>query len=318
MDKWQKYIDEVRKRHPSARNNRQVSNEPYQQAVKKGYVGDRNEYLKGGPISTSAGGSGYTQKPPNSRSLSGVSIGEDVDPDSFEKQDTLEPRLWDNQKLGTTPRIKMEQIARDFISSLGIPVEIEDITLTGSLANYNWSKYSDVDLHIIVDFSSLDKDPVLVKAYFDEARMRWNERHNIRIKGYEVEIYVEDASEQHQSSGIYSIMKDDWVIRPDSSKTSIDIHTARKKSNSIQTQINLLDHILNNKNYEAVLRSVESIKRAIRRLRKAGLSSPAKEFSSENIAFKILRRENALEKLNDIKNKAYDRSLSMGTEESEL
>ena len=37
-------------------NKREVtSSEPYQVNVKKGYVKDRNQYLKGGPISTSAG-----------------------------------------------------------------------------------------------------------------------------------------------------------------------------------------------------------------------------------------------------------------------
>ena len=42
--------------------------------------------------------------------------------------------------------------------------------LTGSLANYNWSSFSDVDLHIIVDFSQIDENYELVKGFFDNAR----------------------------------------------------------------------------------------------------------------------------------------------------
>ena len=227
MEKWLKYLEEARR--TARRDNRQVSNEPYQQAVRTGYVKDRNTYLKGGPISTSAGGSGYTKKPANSRALSAPPIGEEVEPESFEKNTTLEPRLWRDNKLDQTARKKMLKIAEDFMDDLEISTEIEDIRLTGSLANYNWSKYSDVDLHIVIDFSLLDDDLGLVKAYFDEARVRWNNEHNIKIAGYDVEIYVEDKAEKHESSGIYSVTSDDWVVTPDPTDVSIDFDTARKK-----------------------------------------------------------------------------------------
>ena len=46
-------------------------------------------------------------------------------------------------------------------------------------------------------------------------------------------------------------------------------------------------------------------------MRKAGLDSPKQEFSPENIAFKILRREDVLQKLSDMKYDAYDRLMSI-------
>jgi hypothetical protein len=46
-------------------------------------------------------------------------------------------------------------------------------------------------------------------------------------------------------------------------------------------------------------------------MRKAGLQSEEREFSPENIAFKILRREGTLKKLNDLKYNAYDKELSL-------
>tara|TARA_R110002073_G_scaffold227270_1_gene387968 strand:+ start:118 stop:1071 length:954 start_codon:yes stop_codon:yes gene_type:complete len=317
MNKWLKYLDEARRSRP-IRNNRQVSNEPYQQAVKKGYVKDRNKYLKGGPVSTSAGGSGYTQKPANSRSLNAPPIGEDVEPESFEKNSTLEPVIWSENKINEQVRNKMLKIAEDFMEGLDISAKVEDIRLTGSLANYNWSKYSDVDLHIVVDFSLLDDDLELVKAYFDEARMRWNDNHSIKIEGYDVEIYVEDKLEKHESSGIYSVLNNEWVVTPDPSSVSIDFDTARKKSNSIATKINLVSHIVDNKSYDAALRAIDTIKKEIRRLRRAGLHSPAREFSAENIAFKILRREESLKKLNDLKKLAYDKMMSIEPNESDI
>ena len=42
MNKWQQYLAE-------ARRNQQVSNEPYQKKVRKGYVKDRNKMTRTGP-----------------------------------------------------------------------------------------------------------------------------------------------------------------------------------------------------------------------------------------------------------------------------
>jgi folate-dependent tRNA-U54 methylase TrmFO/GidA len=47
-------------------------------------------------------------------------------------------------------------------------------------------------------------------------------------------------------------------------------------------------------------------------MRQAGLESPEREFSPENIAFKILRRDNALGKLNNLQQKVYDNEASLG------
>ena len=46
-------------------------------------------------------------------------------------------------------------------------------------------------------------------------------------------------------------------------------------------------------------------------MRRAGLDSSKQEFSPENIAFKILRREDTLQKLNDLKYDAYDKLMSV-------
>jgi hypothetical protein len=53
------------------------------------------------------------------------------------------------------------------------------------------------------------------------------------------------------------------------------------------------------------------LKEKIRRIRKAGLYSREQEYSAENIAFKILRREETLDKLNNMKYDAYDQVLSI-------
>ena len=73
---------------------------------------------------------------------------------SFEKQPSLDERFWkdDGDKLSPKIARRLTKISEDFMGNLEVPAVIEDIRFTGSLANYNWSKYSDVDLHIVVDF----------------------------------------------------------------------------------------------------------------------------------------------------------------------
>ena len=203
------------------------------------------------------------------------------------------------------------KIANEFIEGLDIGAQMEDLRFTGSLANYNWSKYSDIDLHIVVDFSKIDENMELVKGFFDEARMRWNDLHDIAIYGHEVEIYVENKGEIHKSSGIYSIVNNDWIIKPDPEKIDFDYITARKKADAIESEINLIEKFIDAKPRDAV-KSIDRLKKKIRLMRRAGLNSPEQEYSAENIAFKILRREETLDNINNLKYDAYDAILSIG------
>jgi len=301
MNKWQDFINE--------------GNPSYRARVKpKRLTHDMNTYLKGGSKRAQEGSPfkkiKYSFKGKGFNDIS-APLEEIIEPETFEKHEELDPKYWMTGKLNPKISRRLQKIAHQFIEGLDIPAGVEDIRLTGSLANYNWSKYSDVDVHIVIDFSKIDENTELVKAFFDSARMRWNDLHDIVIYGHEVEIYVENAGEVHRSSGVYSIMNDEWIREPDPSRVDIDFETAQKKSEDIETQINLIDHFLDEEPREA-LDSIERLKKKIRRTRKAGLDSPAQEYSAENIAFKMLRREGSLDKLNNMKYDVYDKILSMG------
>jgi hypothetical protein len=288
--------------------------EAYQRKVRKGYVKDRDMYLKGGPQDP---GPAYPKKPKGTRAKSapagfGGALEEEVEEESFEIQDELEPQFWIDNKLDPEINERLVDITRDFIDNLPVDVAIDDIRFTGSLANYNWSEYSDIDLHIVVDFSKLGEDEELVKSFFDAHRMRWNDKHDIRIHGFEVEIYVENIGEEHKSSGIYSLLSDEWIIEPSQVVVEIDYETAKKKADDYANQTRMVVSMIHtDKDYERALRNIERIKEKIRTMRKAGLASKSQEYSSENIAFKILRREDILRKLNDLKYLAYDSSMSI-------
>tara|TARA_R100000030_G_scaffold56567_1_gene42546 strand:+ start:170 stop:1063 length:894 start_codon:yes stop_codon:yes gene_type:complete len=276
----------------------------------KSYISDRNSMLDQG---------GQKNSPPYTKKMGthvtfDKQLEEEVGPESFETRDTLEPRIWEDNKLKPEIKDNLIKIAKDFIDGLPVPVKIKDITLTGSLANYNWSNYSDVDLHIIVDFLDVDENRALVKAFFDNARMRWNDKHDIKVKGYDVEIYVEDSRESHKSSGVYSILRDDWNKEPKRFQSSIDFSAARRKADDIEFQVNIVDNLVISQKYRSALRNIERLKGKIRNMRRAGLESPQQEFSVENITFKILRRNGILDLLDQLKTQAYDSMLDIREE----
>ena len=310
MDKWFKILNEARRDQRTRPEPSPLKSKAQQRYKKQRRKNDMYSTIAGHKNLKS--GSPYTTKTKRA-GTDRLRFEEEVDPATFEKQPNLDEKFWKEggTKLGPKVARRLTKIAEDFIEGLEVPAQIEDIRFTGSLANYNWSKYSDVDLHIVVDFAKIDEDVELVKSFFDSARMRWNDLHNIKIYGYEVEVYVENVGDVHKSSGIYSISQDRWIIEPDPTSVDIDIALARKKSDDIATQVNLIKHIIDNEKYQSALRAIDRLKAKIRRTRKAGLDSPKQEFSPENIAFKILRREDVLQKLNDLKYDAYDRLMSI-------
>lgn len=289
--------------------------EKYQKLVRRKHKKNKSIYMTGGNKNTPP----YTKKPSGSRSSAPAGYGalEEVEPQEvpvagFELHDNLEPNIWIDDKLEPEIRNQLMQIAEDFIENLDMGVEIVDVRLTGSLANYNWSKYSDVDLHVVVRFADVDENYDLVKGFFDSVRIDWNHAHEIMMKGYEVEIYVENVDEKHISTGVYSLMEDNWVVSPTvpANKPEIDTQNIQKKSASIMNQIEKAEDYLE-EDPERALRMAERLKEKIRRMRQAGLESEAGQYSIENVSFKVLRRTDYLKRLSDLKTKSYDNRMSV-------
>lgn len=119
-------------------------------------------------------------------------------------------------KLRKEVREKLLQTANEFIDFIGVPILLEDVIFTGSLANYNWSEYSDIDLHVVCDFIQFsDTELSLYEELFKVKKTIFNTNHDIKIFGYEVELYVQNSSEKHFSSGVYSVLYDEWDVKPE-------------------------------------------------------------------------------------------------------
>jgi len=134
----------------------------------------------------------------------------------FQIHTKLNPTLWENGILKPDVAKRLLTIANDFLEYVGIPLKIQDIVITGSMANFNYTKYSDIDLHIILDFSLVNQNLDLVSEFLLAKRSLWNDKHKIMIGEHEVEVYPENAGEVHHSTGIYSLIQNDWIRKPGS------------------------------------------------------------------------------------------------------
>jgi len=247
-----------------------------------------------------------------------------IDLSGFKMQDNLNPKIWElpNEKYmgdveGQIEKMKPDvrktllKIADDYFESLDLPgVDIEDITMTGSLSNYNWSKYSDVDLHIVVDYDELPMDRELVQGFFKSKTDIWNDTHEVKIYGYDVELYIQDINEPHHSTGIYSILNNEWNVKPEKKKISIDNTSVKEKSERIMDCIEDIFDDMDEVDNDITIKRVEKLIDKIKKMRKSGLETGG-EFSVENIVFKVLRRNGMLDRLYDIKTVTYDKSVTL-------
>ena len=189
---------------------------------------------------------------------------------------------------------------------LGVEFFIHDVVLTGSLANYNWSQYSDVDLHIVIDFEESKYEMDILKEFFDAKKNVWNEKHDIIIKGYDVEIYVQDVNEPHISSGVYSILHNKWEIEPKKETPNIDDRKILEKGEDFAKRI---DHLIKTPK-DVTIDHLENLRKKIKEFRQSGLESGG-EYSYENLTFKLLRRNGYIQKLLKLKTQLIDKKLSI-------
>ena len=225
--------------------------------------------------------------------------------------DELNQGIWDDEELRRNVLKSLRAVAQNFYEYLKIDVPIDGIWFTGSLANYNWTNFSDIDLHILVDYSKIGKDKDFVFEYLDAKKDNWMNIHNITIKGFDVEVYAQDVDEEHKATGVYDIMNDRWLRKPSKEKPSINKKSIRKKVKKIIDKLEKLDSI---KDLDKIQKKGKEIKDKLKKMRKAGLDDVG-EFSEENLVFKYLRNNGYIGNLFDSMRKAYDKSLSINEEE---
>lgn len=235
---------------------------------------------------------------------------------SFDAKENLNPKIWEENNGSYTMkpevREKLLEISNLFIDFLGVDVVVTDIIMIGSLVNYNWSKFSDIDLHIVVNFNQFtENSKELYLEFFDLKKIIFNQKHNIKLFGYDVECFVQKEDETTFSSGIYSILYDMWVNEPKKQSTKqVDQELLKEKA---KQWMRIIDGVVDNiedEEPDEIKEIVKKYKDKLKNFRNCGLEKGG-EMSLENLVFKLLRRNGYVEKLYDIPTEIIDKKLSM-------
>ena len=135
--------------------------------------------------------------------------------EKFEVHETLNPKLWSSDnKLLDDVKVKIVEIIEQFISTCDIPINMVDAHLVGSNASYNYTQYSDLDVHIISNFDLVDAPKEVLQVLYNALKAKFNADYDISIRGIDVEIYVEDIRSTAISNGVYSLYEDRWIRFP--------------------------------------------------------------------------------------------------------
>ena len=214
----------------------------------------------------------------------------------------LSDDIWSDGSLRPEISNALGRIAKKFLEDLELDLDVEDAVLTGSYAGRTWGPGSDLDLHIVVDFNSLD-DPEAAQRACKLAKFKWEEEHDITVKGIPVEVYVESTDEDPpEATGRWSLTKNEWLLEPPEKGTYDESKVLKK----------VMD-------FREVLRRAESSRKEgpmlsamkrITKLRKAGLKRGG-ELSGENLAYRVLRRTGELQAAWDMVHDIVDRDLSV-------
>jgi len=228
--------------------------------------------------------------------------------DSFKLSDAvkfhnrLNPKIWGrDEHLLPEVREKLMAIAENFREFLGVgDLDVRDITISGSNAAYSYTPYSDIDLHLVVEFPA---DNEVYQELFNAKKYQYNDEHTLSIGGVPVELYVQNAAESPVSQGEYSISRDEWIQVPRRKRARIDDTCVRAKVEDIDARIH---SAIESGNAEAMSRLWNKIKT----MRQSGLDEHG-EFGCENIVFKILRNKGCIKDLRAARTAAQDRELSL-------
>ena len=220
----------------------------------------------------------------------------------------MNPVVWDDEKLKKEVRKKFLEIAKFWANYALIPDKaIKDIVITGGNANYNYTEYSDLDLHLIVNKDQIAdcKDKILDEFLMNKKAL-WGLTHDIKIYGIPVEIYAQDISEKPgKSQGVYSVKNDKWVQKPVKEKVDLNDPLIQKKVSILAHNIN---YFIDSKTNDYA--TLERFKEKLKNMRSSAIKKGG-EFSIENIVFKELRNRKLLDKFTTYILSVEDKNLSL-------
>ena len=219
----------------------------------------------------------------------------------FEPHTQLNPKLWKGEDLRPDIESALIKIAKDFKKFIDVPFDVVDVRITGGQVSYFYTEHSDLDLHLIADFSSVECDRE-ASELFDAKRLLYKAKYDITANGIPVELYVEDLDHPAVSAS-YSIMKRAWIKQPELDVGPFDIDKIEKLSKVWST---VIENSLASKDVETAKKTMN----LLRKFRHLGLKTGG-EYSTANLVYKTLRNSDLIKKLQNFIDQEHDRNLSI-------
>lgn len=220
----------------------------------------------------------------------------------FEPHQKLNPKLWNGFKLQHDVAPALIKIAKDFKKFIDVPFDVVDVRITGGQVSYFYTEHSDLDLHLVADFSSVKCDREAAEL-FDTKRLLYKAKYAITVRGIPVELYVEDLDHPAVSAA-YSVMKAQWLTKPDKNIGPFNI-------NEIEHLVNvwssIIDHAMRSNDIETARKTLN----LLRKFRGLGLKTTG-EYSTANLVYKALRNSDLIKNLQNYIDQEHDRLLSVG------
>lgn len=219
----------------------------------------------------------------------------------FESHDTLNPLIWNGDKLKPNVNNTLIKIAKDFIEYVEVPINVSDLVITGGQVSFYYTKHSDLDLHIIVDFKTVQCNREAAEL-FDAKRLLYKKQYDITIHGIPVELYIEDIDHPAVSAS-YSIGTHSWKTKPVKQTEEIDTDEVLRMSKIWSV---VIGHTLKAND----LKIARKVIKMLRDYRKLGLKQTG-ELGIPNLVYKTLRNSKIVEKLMHLIGNLHDQELSI-------
>ena len=234
--------------------------------------------------------------------------------EAVEKHDTLNSKLFTKDEvLKDRVRDKMLEIVDEFLASLkeqDIKIKVDDILFIGSNASYNYTKDSDIDLHILANAKATNYDAEVAAALYGAYRTIFNKNLDITLYDIPLEIFVETEDNARVSNGIYSVKKNKWIKKPVAEDIpEYDIKALNELVAKWETKCKELINDIKADKLSDEKKVVKLLEDIYDKLRKKGISKG--EYSVENLTFKELRNKGYLDQLKDFKNELVSKRLSL-------
>ena len=224
--------------------------------------------------------------------------------EKIELHKELNPKIWDGNKLRPEVKDKLNEIVEQFILELQeneIPIKILDARLVGSNASFNYTKDSDLDIHLIANFEDASCDVNVLSLLYNYFKKNFNDKYDISIHGVPIEMYIEDMNTSAVSNGVYSLFNDEWIKFPEPIEIpNIDI------TDTFYPYEQRYEEILKNKDSEEAEKLIDELYL----LRKDSISTDG-EYGIGNLVFKEFRNLGYLDNLKKMMTDETSKELSL-------